>query len=270
MAVNLTYDPANDPETIEAEDQRDAEALEIGEKLAEEQNELLAGKYKDAEELEKAYIELQKKLGSSEEETEEGDVKTEDELEDSEDEDPFKDDPTGKTVFQAANEMNENGELSEETLASLKEMTGEDFINAMSRIEDSEDIDTTETSTDQSGLSDSDVTDIQNAVGGAESYTQMVQWAQENFTPQEIQAYDAALERGDMDNINLALQALYYRYTDSVGVEGDMIQGKAASAVDGFRSQQEVVRAMGDPRYEDDPAYRQDVYEKLERSNIQF
>ena len=43
MAVNLTYDPSNDPETIEAEDQRDLESLEVGEKLAEEQEELLAG-----------------------------------------------------------------------------------------------------------------------------------------------------------------------------------------------------------------------------------
>ena len=41
MAVNLTYDPSNDPETIEAEDQRDAEALEIGEQLVEEQDKLL-------------------------------------------------------------------------------------------------------------------------------------------------------------------------------------------------------------------------------------
>ena len=52
MAINLTYDPSGDPETMEAEDQRDAESLEVGEKLAEEQNELLAGKYRDAEELE--------------------------------------------------------------------------------------------------------------------------------------------------------------------------------------------------------------------------
>ena len=49
-----------------------------------------------------------------------------------------------------------------------------------------------------------------------------------------------------------------------------MIQGKPAQAVEGFRSQQEVVRAMGDPRYENDPAYRQDVYDKLERSQLQF
>ena len=120
------------------------------------------------------------------------------------------------------------------------------------------------------GLTNSDINDIQNAVGGPESYNQMINWAQDNFTPQEIQAYDNALEVGDMNNINLALQALYYRYTDAVGVEGDMIQGKASEAVDGFRSQAEVVRAMGDPRYDNDPAYRQDVYNKLERSTIKF
>ena len=45
---------------------------------------------------------------------------------------------------------------------------------------------------------------------------------------------------------------------------------KAAQTVDGFRSQAEVVAAMSDPRYERDPAYRQDLYDKLERSNVQF
>ena len=65
MAINLTYDPSNDPETMEAEEQRDIESLEVGEKLVEEQEKLLAGKYKDAEELESAYIELQRKLGSN-------------------------------------------------------------------------------------------------------------------------------------------------------------------------------------------------------------
>jgi len=55
-----------------------------------------------------------------------------------------------------------------------------------------------------------------------------------------------------------------------VGSEGEMIQGKAASPVDGFRSQAEVVRAMSDPRYDSDPAYRQDVFEKLERSQVKF
>ena len=50
-----------------------------------------------------------------------------------------------------------------------------------------------------------------------------------------------------------------------------MLQGKAPTqggAV--FRSQAELVAAMADPRYDTDPAYRQDVVDKLERSNVEF
>ena len=263
MAINLTYDPSNDPETIDAEDQRDAESLEIGEQLEEQQEKLLAGKYKDAEELESAYIELQKKLGSND------DTEPAEETVEEEEEDPFKDDPAGQAVFQAAGEMNENGELTPETIATLEQMTAADFVDAMARLEPEGD--DAEPQVESTGLTDSDINDIQTAVGGVEAYQQMTSWAQDNFTPQEIQAYDNALEAGDMNSINLALQALYYRYTDAVGAEGDMIQGKAAPAVDGFRSQAEVVRAMGDPRYDSDPAYRQDVIQKLERSdNLSF
>ena len=50
-----------------------------------------------------------------------------------------------------------------------------------------------------------------------------------------------------------------------------MLTGKAAaSSRDVFRSQAEVVAAMNDIKYDRDPAYRQDVYDKLERSNLQF
>jgi hypothetical protein len=73
-----------------------------------------------------------------------------------------------------------------------------------------------------------------------------------------------------MAAINLALQALYYRYTDAVGFEGETLQGKPARSMDVFRSQAEVVRAMSDPRYERDPAYRQDIIEKLARSDVDF
>jgi hypothetical protein len=50
-----------------------------------------------------------------------------------------------------------------------------------------------------------------------------------------------------------------------------MVQGRAPKqSSDQFRSQQEVVQAMGDPRYESDPAYRKDIMDKLERSNVNF
>ena len=68
-----------------------------------------------------------------------------------------------------------------------------------------------------------------------------------------------------------AVQALAYRFNDARGVDGEMLQGKAAvDKGDVFKSQAQVVKAMSDPRYEKDPAYRQELYDKLERSNINF
>ena len=59
----FTYDPTEDALIDEANEARDAENLEVGEKMIEEQEKLLAGKYKTTEDLEKAYLELQKKQG---------------------------------------------------------------------------------------------------------------------------------------------------------------------------------------------------------------
>ena len=95
-------------------------------------------------------------------------------------------------------------------------------------------------------------------------------WAAENFDQAEIEAFDGVVESGNVGAINLALQALYYRYTEAEGMEGQLLQGKAAAPVDGFRSQAEVVRAMSDPRYDRDPAYRAEIMQKLEQSDLDF
>ena len=50
-----------------------------------------------------------------------------------------------------------------------------------------------------------------------------------------------------------------------------MLSGKPPkTSGDVFRSQPELVAAMNDPRYDRDPAYRQDVIEKLDRSDLNF
>tara|TARA_Y100000401_G_scaffold110758_1_gene108288 strand:+ start:154 stop:372 length:219 start_codon:yes stop_codon:yes gene_type:complete len=69
MAETLSYQPETTTETIESNlTPEEQDSLAVGEKLQGEQEALLAGKYKDAAELEKAYIELQKKLGENGEE----------------------------------------------------------------------------------------------------------------------------------------------------------------------------------------------------------
>ena len=64
MAETLTYDAGTD--TVTTEDnltEAEQESLAVGEEMQAQQEQLLAGKYKNAEDLEKAYVELQKKLG---------------------------------------------------------------------------------------------------------------------------------------------------------------------------------------------------------------
>ena len=99
----------------------------------------------------------------------------------------------------------------------------------------------------------------------------MISWATETLTEREIEMYDAVMDQGNPLAAFFAVQALTYRFNDARGVDGEMLQGKASTnSGSQFRSQAEVVRAMSDPKYDNDPAYRQDIYDKLERSNIQF
>ena len=66
-----------------------------------------------------------------------------------------------------------------------------------------------------------------------------------------------------------ALQSLYFAYQDSSGFEPNLIGGKlSGNSSDVFRSSQEVMAAMNDPRYLQDSAYTQDVQDKLLRSDV--
>ena len=53
MAETLSYENAPDTEVLSPEEQ---DSLQVGEKLVAEQEGLLAGKYKSAEDLESAYL----------------------------------------------------------------------------------------------------------------------------------------------------------------------------------------------------------------------
>ncbi len=120
--ATLTYDPtpADQPEFNEAEQ----EALAIGEQAEADQQQMLAGKFKDAEALEQAYIELQKKMGATEEtpEPEEPAEPTEE---------PEKEVPESQTLLSnASSEFSEKGELSAETLAQLEGLDSKDLVAA--------------------------------------------------------------------------------------------------------------------------------------------
>jgi hypothetical protein len=262
MAI-LTYDPtpADQPELNEAEQ----EALAIGEQRAQEENRMLAGKYESAEELEKAYIELQKKLGESNDGLREEDPQGRGREEEVEEEQQIDADPLIDLLNEASEEFYSNdGKLSEETFEKLSQMDSKDLLEAYMNIQSDRTSNVEDLTADQ-------VTEIQNFVGGEESYANLVGWAAENMPQNFVQAFDNLVSVGDSDMIKLAVTGLQAAFQEANGYEGRMLSGKPAQTTqDVFRSQAEVVQAMNDPRYDKDPAYRQDVFNKLDRSNLSY
>ena len=123
----------------------------------------------------------------------------------------------------------------------------------------------------EGGLTDEDIEALQDMAGGEQEYQQMLSWAGDNLSEAEIDMYDSVMDSGDPAACFFAVQALMARYGDSTGVEGELLTGKSPTTVaQGFRSPAELVQAMSDPRYESDPAYRSDVINKLENSDLEF
>ena len=261
MAEILSYDPAGDPEIVGAIESDEAESLAIGEEMINQANARLAGKYKDAQELEKAYIELEKKLGSRDGQEETQEPQAEDQQEPSEYSTQI------EAISRAAEEFESKGELSADTLAEFEKMSSKELIQAYFEYEQGL---PAMDAPQAAELTQSDINTIQNSVGGEAAYQQLVGWAAQNFSEAEIQAFDNVVDSGNVAAINLALAGLQARYTDANGYEGKMIQGKAAAPADTFKSQAEVVRAMSDARYDRDPAYRDEIMQKLARSNLKF
>ena len=298
MAETSTIRTAPETETQpQALTPDEQDSLAVGEALVTEQESLLAGKYKNAQELEKAYVELQKKLGDNKDagSLQEGEETTEEEVTETTVEEEvfkgYKEDGTvdysevteaygseisgvmekaGLDPWTISQEFHDN--QGQYTPEMVKQLTDAGFSEAAvksyfagraaesgytSKVED---------------ITDSQIADIQTKAGGAETYKNLVGWAQQNLSEASINAFDNVINTGTIDEINFAVAGLKAQYDNANGFEGTMYTGKAPTSTsqDVFRSQAELVAAMSDARYDSDPAYRQDIIEKLDRSDLDF
>jgi len=249
------------PETEVLTDE-EQDSLEVGEKLVAEQEGLLAGKYKSAEELERAYKELEAKLGDQ---TETAETEPEAEPEAVELSD------NASLITSASDEYYANdGKLSPETLQKFQGMSSQDLVNAYLEVTKSPDWQA-QPPAQVDDVTDSQINEVKNFAGGDQVYTDMVKWAGANLDPKSIAAFDNIISSGSIDAIKLAVTGLKSQYDAANGTEGRMVTGRTApNRGDVFRSQAELVAAMNDRRYDNDPAYRQDVIEKLDRSDLGF
>lgn len=152
-----------------------------------------------------------------------------------------------------SSEIAENGSLSDETISEL-EKAGiprdivEQYVSGTKALQDQ--------ATKQ----------MYDSVGGEDSYNQMIEWASENFSEDEIDAYNKAITT-DGASQKFALNGLKARYEAANG-QPNLVRGATKKTVSGFRSTAEMVKAMSDPRYKNDPAYRADVENKVKNASF--
>ena len=286
MAETLTVNDTPEQEGLTAEEQ---DSLQVGEQMAEQQGELLAGKYKNAEELEQAYVELQKKLGDKDgiqedrEETQEVEAKEETETE----QELYKEDGSvnyesvnknyGETLGNLFKEKSvdpysiaehfykNNGQITQEMHDQLTGAgIGKEAVDAYLAGQAKE-------MGMNSDVNQTDIDTIYQSVGGENQYKSLMTWASENLSQDSINSFDNLVNTGDANSIQLAVNGLVAQYQNDKGYEGRMLTGKAAQTnTDVYKSQAQLVEAMADPRYDKDPAYRQAVISKLDRSDLKF
>jgi|LULZ01.1.fsa_nt_gb hypothetical protein len=240
--------------------EEEMDSLKVGQEMENQQQ--LAGKYATTEELEKGYIELEKKLGESQ--SEESTEPTEAEV----DEQPVDEAPpppvnSPEVLEKLWNEI--DGGFSEDTLKQLAKTNQGTLARAYLELR------LQQQNQQAPELSDGEVSSLKDSVGGEETYEQMMAWAGDNLTEEEQNMYDEVVDSGNATACYFAIQNLLARYKDNIGVDGSLIAGRAPSnSANTYRSQAELVQAMADPRYDNDPAYRRDVMQKLDRSEVNF
>ena len=275
MAETLTFDNTTEQTSADNLTSEEQESLQLGEQIQEQESQLLAGKYENAQQLEKAYIELQKKLGSEDKEdtSEETQSEESEEKEESDNKFPEEMKPALETLKSATEEFQKTGKMSEETLDKFNEMSSKELMQVyFSMYDAAKDAGVDVGESPDFDLTESDVNKIQNSVGGESKYNQLLGWANENMPEASLKSFDRLISKGDAGSIQMAIDGIKAQYDYANGYEGRMLTGKPpkGGSDDVYRSQAEVVAAMSDPKYDIDPAYRQDVVDKLSRSDVHF
>ena len=231
-----------------------------------DENGLILGKFKSVEDLAASYRELEGKLGSqTQEETATEEVAEETEATDF-DANEYYGEGLAEVLTEAqidpqdiSDRFQESGEISEDDYTKLE---GAGFSRQV--------IDTyLDGLRGGSEIATTQIQGIKDSVGGDDSYAKMTAWAIDNLPAGDVDAFNKLTETGDAPSIKLAVQGLYSQYSNAMGVEPNLVTGKAAtSGPTPYRSTAEVVAAMSDKRYGKDVAYTEDVQRRLGDSDV--
>ena len=195
MSETLSYQEPQNVTTVDNLTAEEQDSLAVGESISQQEEQVYAGKYKSAQELEKAYIELQAKLGEKKEETETETASAEEQPEDTP-----KMSEGATLITDASKEYFDNGnKLSPETMAKFSSMSSQDLIKAYMEVSQNPEF-------QQQGAPPADITEpqinqIKNSAGGEQQYAQIVNWAKTNLPQDQIVAFDEVVNTGSVQAI---------------------------------------------------------------------
>ena len=216
MAETLSYQEPQNVTTVDNLTPEEQDSLQVGEQLSQQEEQVYAGKYKSAQELEKAYMELQSKLGEQE--------KGETEVAEKEPEDKPTLSEGATLITSATDEYYANGnKLTPETLQKFSSMSSQDLINAYMEVQQLPEYQQAQQTPVE--ITDSQVNQIKNAAGGEAAYSNIINWAKSNLEAEQINAFDDVVNTGSVQAINLAVAGLKAQYDNANGVEGRMVTG---------------------------------------------
>ena len=160
MAETLSYQEPQNVTTVDNLTPEEQDSLAVGESISQQEEQIYAGKYKSAQELEKAYIELQAKLGEKSEE------KTETASAEEQPEDTPKMSEGATLITDASKEYYDNGnKLSPETMAKFSSMSSQDLLKAYMEVSQSPEFQAQQ-GQPPADISQSDINQIKNSAGG--------------------------------------------------------------------------------------------------------
>ena len=233
-----------------------------------DENGLILGKFKSVEDLAASYKELEGKLGSVTEEDQPKEESTEPESFDAKE-------YYGEGLAGVLEEVGINAEDITQRFTDSGEISEDDYSKLGKAGFSKQVVDTYldglkgGNASSSEELAEQAVQDIRDSVGGEESYSKMVSWAMENLPKQEVEGFNEATKTMTAPQLKLMVQGLYTQYQNAMGVEPNLVTGKAAtSGPTPYRSTQEVVAAMSDPRYGKDVTYTEDVQRRLGGSSV--
>ena len=246
------------------------EILETLAKNETDENGLILGKFKSVEDLAASYKELEGKLGNAP--TDQVEESTEETVEQEESDNNYQE-LYGEGVYEVLQEVGidpqdisnrfmQEGGLNDDDYSKLQE-------GGISRTLVDTYLEGLKSTGNVVEIATQQIEGIKESVGGDQNYEQMTAWALSNLPANEVEAFNQLTETGSAPAIKLAVQGLYSQYNNAMGIEPDLVTGKApTSGPNPFRSTAEVVAAMSDKRYGKDVTYTQSVQNKLANSDV--